>query len=93
MKLKHWFITLILSAIVSISVVWLYHKNYATRVVAIDMKPYVEEQKKLFLEGKIDEKELKKNFSKLERVVSSLPRNKIAIMKEVVVANAEIIKP
>ena len=93
MKLKHWFISLILSMLVSVSVVWLYHTNYSTQVVAIDIKPYIEEQKKMFLDGKIDEKDLKRNLLHLEKVVSALPKNKIAIMKEVVVANAEIIKP
>lgn len=84
---------LLISIIVSAVSVFLYDKYYVPKIVAIDIKTYITEQRDLFLSGKITEDGLKENIDKLERVVENVPKNKIILMGDAVIRNIEVIKP
>ncbi len=57
------------------------------------MKGYLEKQKKLYMEGAIDDEELRENLARIEKLINELPENRVVIMEEVVIRNAEVIKP
>jgi len=87
-------ISVCLSVTLMVATLAAYDQFYAQKVVALDVKGYVAEQRDLFLAGKINEDELKRNFDKLEQVKEKVPKNKIIILGDVLVRkNVEEIKP
>ena len=59
----------------------------------MDIKGYIAQQRDNYLAGKLNDDELKKSFDHLERIITTIPRNRVVIMGDAVVRNAETIKP
>jgi len=70
-----------------------YDRWYAQKVVAVDLKGYIAQQRDNYLNGKINDDELKKSFDRLETVITAIPRNRVVIMGDAVVRNAETVNP
>jgi hypothetical protein len=70
-----------------------YDRWYAQKVVAVDIKGYIAQQRDNYLNGKINDDELKKSFDRLETVITTIPRNRVVIMGDAVVRNAETVNP
>ena len=93
MTLKQILYCVVIGVLVSISSLFVYHRYYAPKIVAVDLNGYVTQQRILFLKGEIGEEELKENFDKLERVISGLPKGTIALRGDVVLGKATVITP
>ena len=78
---------------VTFAVLYVYDRYYAQKIVAVDIKGFIEEQRDQFIGKKIDEEQLKANIDAMEGKVRSMPKNKIMVLRDVIVGNAEIIKP
>ncbi len=85
-------ISLLVSMLVSASSVYVYDRFYAQKIVAVDIKGYIATQRDLYLSGKETNKEFRANIDKLATVVKSIPKNRVAIMEDAVIKNAEIEK-
>jgi hypothetical protein len=70
-----------------------YDRLYAQKVVAVDIKGYIAQQRDSYLAGKLNDDELKKSFDRLETVITAIPKNRVVIMGDAVVRNAETVKP
>lgn len=70
-----------------------YDRWYAQKVVAVDLKGYIAQQRDNYLNGKINDDELKKSFDRLETVITAIPKNRVVIMGDAVVRNAETVNP
>ena len=70
-----------------------YDRWYAQKVVAVDIKGYIAQQRDSYLAGKLNDDELKKSFDRLEAVITAIPKNRVVIMGDAVVRNAETVKP
>jgi len=70
-----------------------YDRWYAQKVVAVDIKGYIAQQRDNYLAGKLNDEELRKSFDRLEAVITSIPKNRVIIMGDAVVRNAETVKP
>lgn len=70
-----------------------YDRWYAQKVVAVDIKGYIAQQRDNYLNGKINDDELKKSFDRLETVITAIPKNRVVIMGDAVVRNAETVNP
>lgn len=77
----------------SLATIFGYDRWYAQKVVAVDIKGYIAEQRDNYLAGKINDDELKKSFDRLETVITAIPRNRVIIMGDAVVRNAETVRP
>ena len=82
-----------LSLAVSLATLYIYDRWYAQKIVAVDIKGYIAQQRDNYLAGKLNDDELKKSFDHLERIITTIPRNRVVIMGDAVVRNAETIKP
>ena len=82
-----------ISLVASVSTIAGYDRWYAQKVVAVDIKGYIAQQQDSYLAGKMDDNELKKSFDRLEAVITAIPRNRVVIMGDAVVRNAETVKP
>ncbi|MEI6827615.1 MAG: hypothetical protein WCK54_18635 [Desulfuromonadales bacterium] len=87
------FLYALVSASVSLATIAGYDRWYAQKVVAVDIKGYIAEQRDNYLAGKLNDDELKRRFDRLEAVITALPKNRVVIMGDAVVRNAETIKP
>jgi len=70
-----------------------YDRWFAQKVVAVDIKGYISQQRDDYLAGKLNDDELKKSFDRLENVITAIPKNRVIIMGDAVVRNAETVKP
>jgi len=71
-----------------------YDNYFAQKIVALDVKGYITEQRDLYLGGKITDAELKESFDRLEKVKEKVPKNKVIILGDVLVRkNVEEIIP
>lgn len=86
-------ICLLVALITSFASVYSYDRWYAQKMVAIDIKGYIAQQRENYIAGKMNDEELKRSFDRLESVVLAIPKNKVVIMGDAVVRNIETIKP
>lgn len=86
-------ICLAVSLVASLATVAGYDHWYAQKVVAVDIKGYIAQQRDNYLAGKLNDDELRKSFDRLEAVITAIPKNRVIIMGDAVVRNAETVKP
>lgn len=91
--IKNIVITSLISLLISAVAVFAYDRLYAKKVVAIDIASFVEDQKKLYLEGEMTKADLESRFEGLRKVLDELPENYIVIHGTAVVRNVEFIEP
>lgn len=84
----------LISAMLTIGILAAYDNYFAQKIVALDVKGYIAEQRDLYLSGKINDDQLKESFDRLEKVKERVPKNKVIILGDVLVRkNVEEIKP
>ena len=86
-------ICLAVSVGASLATIAAYDHWYAQKVVAVDIKGYIAQQRDSYLTGKLNDDELRKSFDRLEAVITAIPKNRVIIMGDAVVRNAETVKP
>ncbi len=77
----------------SLTAIYGYDRWYAQKIVAVDIKGYIARQRESYLTGKMTDDDLKKSFDRLESVITAIPRNRVVIMGDAVVRNAETVNP
>lgn len=87
------FLVLGISLASSAASILVYDRYFATRIVAVDVKGFIAEQRDLFVQGKIDDEQLRKNIESLEKAIENIPSNEVVIMGDAVVRNAKTIRP
>jgi hypothetical protein len=86
-------ICLFVAFITSFASVYSYDRWYAQKIVAVDIRGYIAQQRDNYMAGKLTDEELKRSFDHLENVVIAIPKNRVVIMGDAVVRNVETIKP
>ncbi|MEW6418628.1 MAG: hypothetical protein AB1480_10970 [Nitrospirota bacterium] len=89
----NWLLTLLISLLMSLASILVYDRFFVQKIVAFDIKGYIAEQRELYISGKINEEQLKANIDKMEKAVMSIPKNKVIIMGDAVIRNAEVVRP
>jgi hypothetical protein len=84
-----WPAVVIISLLMSVLSVFLYDKFFAQKIIAVDMKGYIARQRDLYMEGKLTDEQFRAGVDRLEEAVKSIPENRVAIMADVVLKNAE----
>ncbi len=87
------FYAVVVSVTISFGSVYLYDRFLAQKVVAVDLQGFLVKQKGLYLQGDIDDAELKKRLDRLEQLVETIPKRYAVILGDVVVRNVEVIEP
>ena len=86
-------VCLVVSLGASLATIVGYDRWYAQKVVAVDIKGYIAQQRDNYLAGKLNDDDLRKSFDRLEAVITAIPKNRVIIMGDAVVRNAETVKP
>ena len=86
-----------LNLIITTASLYIYHcyilkpvKNNQN-IVGVDIKAFLENQKKGMVEGKITEEQFKANMDKLEATVNDLGKTKVVLMRDVILRGAPIV--
>lgn len=87
------FIALIVSLLTSTTVVAVYDQHYAQKVVAIDLKGYIRNQRDKAVSNEVSDDELRRNIDAMEAALLAEPANHTVLLKDVVLRNAREIKP
>lgn len=85
-------VCLLVSIAVSIATLFVYDRWYAQKIVAVDLKGYITLQRYKYKDGKINDEDLRKAFDRLEREMNSIPKNRVVIMADTAIRNAEVFK-
>lgn len=88
-----WLSNLLISLLISFAAIFIYDRFFVQKIVAVDVKGYIAEQRDLYLSGRINEEQLKANIDRIENVVGDIPKNKVVIMGDAVIKNAEVKLP
>ena len=88
------FLTLIISSISALSAsvisVYYYHKNYAFKVISVDLAGFVESRKESFVLGEVNEQWLIRKKEELTRILKRLPENTLLLTSDVVLSDYPI---
>ncbi|MEW6002789.1 MAG: hypothetical protein AB1638_09125 [Nitrospirota bacterium] len=89
----NWLLTLLISLLMSLASILIYDRFFVQKIVAVDVKGYISEQRDLYISGKINDEQLKANIDRMENAVMSIPKNKVIMMGDAVIRNAEVVRP
>ena len=84
--------SLLISLATSAATLLAYDRWYVQKIVAVDMKGYITLQRYKYQDGKINDEDLRKSFDRLEQMMTTIPKNKVAIMADTAIRNAEVFK-
>ena len=87
------FIALVVSMVTAITVVAVYDGRYAQKIMTMDLKGYIRDQRDKAVKGEISEEELRDKIDAMEELLMAVPANHIVLLKEVVLRNAREINP
>jgi len=87
------FLCLVVSLVTAAATVYVYDQRFAQKVVAVDLKGFLKQQKEDFLDGKLTKEDVDRNMDRLESFVDQIPANHSVILGDVVVRNVEVLKP
>ena len=80
---------LIVNIVLSATSVYVYDKYFAQRVAFVDIRGYLFDRKKLFLNGTISEKEFTESVDNIEKALKKVGKRTIVLQGDAVVRNAE----
>lgn len=86
-------IAMAMSLFTAFITVAVYDQRYAQKVVTMDLRGFIRQQRDRMVAGELDEAQFRKNLDSLETILSDLPASHMVIMKEVVLRNGREIKP
>ncbi|KPK35777.1 MAG: hypothetical protein AMK70_04690 [Nitrospira bacterium SG8_35_1] len=78
------------SAMIVIVGLLLYHKNYAVKVYALDLKGFIAAQQQMLIEGKLDNKGIDEHFKILDKKMKEKGENAVILTSDVVIKGDEI---
>ena len=85
-------VCLFMSLAASAATLFVYDHWYAQKIVAVDMIGYITLQRYKYKDGKINDEDLRKAFDKLELEMNAIPKNRVVIMADTAIRNAEVFK-
>jgi len=85
-------VCLLISVVSSAATLFVYDHWLAQKIVAVDMKGYITLQRYKYKDGKINDEDLRKAFDKLELAMNTIPKNRVVIMADTAIRNAEVFK-
>lgn len=85
-------IAIMASLILNALMLMAYDHFMVKRFVSLDVKTFVEQQKNLYLAGKISDDQLRKNYETLGTAVKSMPKNYVIFMGDAVLGGVDKIE-
>lgn len=84
----------VINLVLTSGLLYLYDRYVVPRVVAVDIKGFIERQRDLYVSKKINDEQLKANLDAMEHRIKSMPKNVVMITADVVVGeHAETVEP
>jgi hypothetical protein len=87
------FLTVLIALAASLATVFLYDRYFATKIVAVDLKGFLAEQKVALASGASSQSEMTRRLDALEATLDAIPDRHAVVLGDVVVRNVEVIQP
>lgn len=84
--------SLLVSLATSAATFFVYDRWFAQKIIAVDMKGYITLQRYKYKDGKINDEDLRKAFDRLEQIMNIIPKNRVVIMGDTAIRNAEVFR-
>lgn len=84
--------SLLVSLATSAATFFVYDRWFAQKIIAVDMKGYITLQRYKYKDGKINDEDLRKAFDRLEQIMNTIPKNRVVIMGDTAIRNAEVFR-
>ncbi len=82
------------NVLITVGLLAAYNTYIAQKIVSLDVKGFIKQQRDLFMSGKISEEQMRRNFDRLQAATEKVPKNRVIIMGNVLVRkNVEEIEP
>ncbi|MEM4134387.1 MAG: hypothetical protein QXV73_04245 [Candidatus Micrarchaeia archaeon] len=81
---KYVFVAVLLSALINVAGLFIYHNYFAVKIVAFDLKGYIWGLRDMYINGKINDEQLKQSIDMAEKAVTTLSKNKVVLLGDVV---------
>lgn len=86
-------ISMIVSMVTAISTVAVYDQRFAQKIVTMDLRGYLRQERDKAMAGELDETGLRQSLDAMEAALLAVPANQTVVLKEVVLRNAQELKP
>jgi len=87
------FVSLVVSLLTATAVVAVYDQRYAQKVVTMDLKGYIRNQRDKAMNNEVGDDDLRRNIDAMEAALLAEPVNHTVLLKDVVLRNGREIKP
>lgn len=84
--------SLLISLTASAATLVAYDRWFVQKIVAVDMNGFITLQRYKYKDGKINDEDLRKAFDRLEQMMNAIPKNRVVIMADTAIRNAEVFK-
>ena len=74
-------ITILISIMITVASIYIYHSYFAPKIVVLDIAQYIQGVEKDFMEGKMDEKQLKRKLLSFRNRVESISSGNVVILR------------
>ncbi len=85
-------VSLIVSVVSSVGAVYIYHEKYSPKFLTMDVVGYLNEQRDLYLAGKLTDDDLKKRLDSMKNAIEQPPGRYVVLSGEAVLRGAEKIE-
>jgi hypothetical protein len=86
-------VVLLLNFIITAGSIFAYHRYFPQRIVAMDLRGYLQKQQAQFVVGKLTDEQFKANMDRFEAKLNSLPPNCIVLMADSALRGVSVIEP
>jgi hypothetical protein len=91
-RLSYFAVMAAVSVIVSLSSVVVYDRYFAQKIVSVDLKGYMDDQRSQYAARKLSDEQLDKNLARVKGILEQIPKNHVVMMGDAVIKNAEVVK-
>ena len=83
-------LNIVLSAVIVMIGLMVYHDKYAPKIYALDLRKFVAAQQKMLIDGNLNDKDMDDNFDKLDKKIKEKGSNAVILTSVVVIKGDEI---
>lgn len=84
-------LALLLNVAVSAATVAVYDHFFTQKIVAMDLRGFVQQQQELFTAGRLSQRQYEANMDRFEAKLDSLPKNTVVLMAESSIRGVEVV--
>lgn len=86
-------VILLLNVIITTGAIFVYHQFFFQKIVAMDLRGYLQKQQAQFVAGQLTDEQFKANMDRFEAKLNSMPSNCIVLMADSALRGVSVVEP